>query len=44
MINGQNIYLCEKISKVFNLKDGTMPTDVENGLTWLEIHLMMKLN
>ena len=32
-----------KISKVSSLKDGFMPMDVENGLTWLEIHLMMKL-
>ena len=29
--------------KVFNLKDGTMFTVVENGLTWLEILLMTKL-
>ena len=31
-----------KILKVFNLKDGIMLMDVENGLIWLEIHLMTK--
>jgi len=28
--------------KGVHLKDGIMLTDVENGLTWLETHLMIK--
>ena len=32
-----------KILKVFNMNDGIMLMDVENGLIWLEILRMMKL-
>ena len=31
-----------KILKVFNLKDGIMLMDVENGSIWLEIHQTIK--
>ena len=34
----------KKYQRYINLKDGIMLMGVENGLIWLEIHLMMKLN